>query len=123
MLNLYHEIIMDHYQKPRNRGAIKDADFTMGRYNAACGDAVSMFGKLNDGQLSACSFEGKGCVISQATASLLTEKSKGMSVRDIQALDSDAILALLGITLGPTRLRCALLPLEALQEGVKTFIQ
>lgn len=121
MLNLYQEALMDHYRNPRNRGLIKDADFSSGRYNPACGDAVSMAGIIQGGRVKDCSFEGKGCVISQATASMLTQKAAGMALSDIQLLNADAILKLIGMRLGPTRLKCALLPLEALKEGVSSY--
>ena len=118
MLNLYQETLMDHYRNPRNHGSLTNPDFASGRYNPSCGDAISIAGRLEKGLVTACSFEGKGCVISQATASLLTQKVTGMRVGDIQSLDVDAILDLIGIMLGPTRLKCALLPLEALQGGI-----
>ena len=118
MLNLYQEALMDHYRNPRNRGLIENADFFSGRYNPSCGDAVSLAGTIQDGTLAACSFEGKGCVISQATASMLTQKVVGMAVSEIANLDAAAITKLIGMSLGPTRLKCALLPLEALQGGI-----
>jgi nitrogen fixation NifU-like protein len=112
---------MDHYQSPRNYGLLTQADFVSGEHNPSCGDAVTVSGRLNeDGQLCAIGFEGTGCVISKATASILFEFCLGKSYDELRLFDRTTILQLIGIELGPTRLRCALLPLSALLQGIKT---
>lgn len=121
-MNLYQDVLIDHYRNPRNRGVLDHADFKSGENNPSCGDSVSMYGRVEDGILIAIGFEGFGCVISQAAASLLTEQVVGKSVQDIMKLDAAFMRALVGIELGPTRVRCALLALEALQRGIKEYL-
>lgn len=121
MLNLYQEIIMDHYRNPRNHGLLRVYDFQSEQRNSSCGDEIIMTGQIKNNSITAIGFEGKGCVISQAAASLLTEFIKDKSLESILSLDKDAILAMLAIPLGPVRLMCALLPLTALQKGIKEY--
>ena len=94
---------------------LADADIASRQYNPACGDRVSMTAKVVDGVLTNSKWQASGCVISVATASLLSEVIQNKTLDDIKKIDSDAILALIGMQLGPTRLKCALLPLYALQ--------
>lgn len=120
---MYQELLLDHYRNPRNRGTLLDADFMSREYNPSCGDSVSFQGIIDvHGCVSAIAFEGAGCVISQATASLLSEHVKGMLASQVLGLSKDAIVELIGIELGPTRLKCALLPLEALQQGIAAYL-
>lgn len=123
IMDLYQQTLMDHYRYPRNRGTLESADFKSGLYNPSCGDKVSMEGCVQEGVLIQVAFEGTGCVISQATASLLTEVLVGKSIKDIVALDNEFLHTILGMELGPIRFKCALLPLQALQEGLATFIK
>jgi nitrogen fixation NifU-like protein len=123
IMDLYQQTLMDHYRYPRNRGTLDNADFKSGLYNPSCGDKVSMEGCVQEGILTKVVFEGTGCVISQATASLLTEVLVGKSIQDIAALDNEFLHTILGMELGPIRFKCALLPLQALQEGLATFIK
>ncbi len=118
-MNMYQEALMDHYRNPRNRGTLALPDFSSGMANPSCGDAVSLHGILTHGVIEVCLFEGKGCVISQATASLLTEKVRGKTIAEVATLNADAMQTLIGMQLGPTRLKCALLPLEALKNGLQ----
>jgi len=122
-MDFYQQTLMDHYRYPRNRGTLEGADFKSGLYNPSCGDKVSMEGCVQDGVLIKVMFEGTGCVISQATASLLTELVLGKSIEDIVALDNEFLHTILGMELGPIRFKCALLPLQALQEGVARYMQ
>lgn len=123
-MNIYQERLMDHYRNPRNRGfkLPQAADFTTGQYNPSCGDSIALQGIINDQILTHLVFEGAGCVISQATASLLTEYAIGQRLDTLKTLDVDALLAMLAIPLGPTRLKCALLALHALQGGIETYL-
>lgn len=121
MKGLYQDILLDHYQNPRNTGALADCDFTSGQYNPSCGDRVIVSGKISpEAILTGIQFQATGCVISVATASLLSEKIKGSSLAHLHGLETDDILALIGMQLGPTRLKCALLPLYALRDGLKS---
>jgi nitrogen fixation NifU-like protein len=120
-MNMYQETLLDYYRNPRNKGHIADADFKSEQYNPSCGDKVSFEGKIQQDAIDAIAFQGHGCVISLATASMLAEHASGKSVQDIHALTPEFILSLVGISLGPTRLKCALLPLQALQEGIAQY--
>lgn len=120
---MYQEELMDHYQHPRHRGILTGSDFDSGQFNPSCGDAVSMQGNIREGVIKEIAFEGKGCVISQATASMLAEYAVGKPVEKLLQLNTDDMLQLIKIPLGPTRLKCALLALHALKEGIKQFQQ
>ena len=111
---------MDHYRHPRNHGNLDKPDFSSGQFNPSCGDRIALEGTLDDNIVRRLAFTGTGCVISQATASLLTEWSINKSVDEIQKINKDDIQILIGMALGPVRLKCALLPLVALQEGLKS---
>lgn len=118
MNNVYQEMLMDHYRHPRNRGSLEDADFSSAIHNPSCGDTVQFEGRVQNESVVTIAFQGKGCVISQGIASMLTEKLAGKAKKEILSLDKDFVLDMLGMQLGPTRLKCALLPLQALQEGI-----
>ncbi len=125
MDSYYRENIMDHYKNPRNFGKLNKPTAGVKLFNSACGDVISM--EVKTGTTSSSSktiadikFQGEGCAVSMASASLLTAYAKGKKVQDILALGTEDILKLLGITLTPSRLKCALLPLETLQ---KTLLQ
>lgn len=119
VMNIYHEHLMDHFRNPRNRGTLEHADFASGVHNPSCGDSVSIAGLIVDGVITTVMFEGSGCVISQGAASMLTELVMGKTVEQALALNKTTMLQLVGLELGPTRMRCALLPLEALHAGLK----
>lgn len=121
-MNLYQDVLIDHYRNPRNRGILDHPDFKSGEDNPSCGDSVSMYGRVEHGELIAVSFEGKGCVISQAAASMLTQAVLGKKLTQIMSLDAAFMRQLVGIELGPTRVRCALLALEALQKGIQEYL-
>ena len=118
-MSLYKEILLDHYQNPRCHGQLEHPSFVAQEYNPLCGDLVKVSGIVQDGFLQTVRFTGHGCVISQAAASLLCERYHGSPIADILVLDSQAVLDLLQITLGPNRLKCAILVLIALQKGLR----
>ena len=120
---LYQEILMDHYRYPRNCGSLSRADFSSGSFNPSCGDSVAFSGLIVAGILADVKFLGKGCVISQAAASLLTEQVKHTQLSTIVLMTANHMQTLIGMQLGPTRLRCALLPLEALHKGIEEYAQ
>ena len=119
MSNLYQEELMDHYRYPRNRGVVAGATFTHEELNPSCGDVIGLTGKIENGYIVQIAFTGSGCVISQAAASMLTEQVKGLTVTDACKLGGVWMQELVGIPLGPTRLRCALLALQVLQTALK----
>lgn len=118
MNDLYRELILDHYQHPHNHGEIPDADISYEDSNPLCGDKIRIDIKLRGDIVEDVKFNGKGCAISQASASLLTDELIGKSLDEIKKMDKQFILDLLGIPLGPTRIKCALLPLKVIKAGV-----
>ncbi len=118
MENLYHEHILDHYRHPRNQGTLEGADISCEQNNPVCGDVVRIDVRLRDGRVSEVRFSGRGCVISMSSASMLTEEILGKTVEELKALRDEDMFKMLGITLGPVRAKCGLLPLRVLQEGL-----
>ncbi|MFA6065819.1 MAG: iron-sulfur cluster assembly scaffold protein [Candidatus Babeliaceae bacterium] len=121
---LYHEILMDHYKHPRHYGTLDNPTFTVVHSNQSCGDSITFEGIIRNNILEKVAFVGKGCVISQASASLLAESVCGLAVDCVQKLHVDHVMTLLGNSpLGPVRMKCALLALEALHKGVSLHAQ
>ena len=116
LTNLYQAMIMDHYHSPRNKKNLQNPEKTTGSTNPSCGDSVSFELCIKDGIITEIAFQGAGCVLSQAAASMLTEKLYQKPLNQVYELNTNYMLELIGIELGPTRLRCVLLPLEALQK-------
>lgn len=117
-MDIYRENILDHFRQPRNFGKVSGAQVSFEQYNPLCGDRVRIFLRLKNKRVVAAGFVGEGCAISLAAASMLTEEVKGRKLRALSSLDRDDILSLLGIAPSPSRLKCALLPLEALRGAV-----
>ena len=117
----YQEHLRDHYYNPRNKGTLENPTIRTGLCNPSCGDSVFFDILIQNDTVQTCMFEGKGCVISMATASLLTEYVGNKTLSAVQEMTSQEVLLLLGIELGPTRLKCALLSLEALQKGICSY--
>lgn len=123
MKSLYHEIIMDHYRKPRCWGMLTGATVQAGLDNPSCGDSVAWQALIEQDKVIQVAFEGKGCVISLATASLLAEWVGQKSCGEVMLADAQLVQGLLGTTLGITRLKCALLPLEALHKAITLYVE
>src|SRR5437764_3348136 len=114
---LYREVILDHYKNPRGHGLIEDADAEAEGQNPLCGDEVSIyvaFGEDGDA-IEEVKFSGRGCAISQAATSMLTELVQGRSAQEVATLPRDELLDEIGIPLTPVRLKCALLGLSTLK--------
>jgi nitrogen fixation NifU-like protein len=116
MDDLYRDYILEHYRRPHNFGVLDDATASHEGANPLCGDRITLQVRIRDGMLDGVGFTGRGCAISQASASLLTDEIKGKSVGDAAGMTSTDILDLLGIEISPARLKCALLSLETLQQ-------
>jgi nitrogen fixation NifU-like protein len=118
MEDLYREYILDHYQNPRNYGTLDDPDISYEDDNPLCGDVIRIDIKLDDqDRISQVAFSGEGCAISQASASMLTEEIVGKTLDELKQISKDDILDMLGIQLGPVRIKCALLSLKVLKAG------
>jgi nitrogen fixation protein NifU and related proteins len=114
---LYREVILDHYKNPRGHGELEDADAHAEGQNPLCGDEVSIFVAFGeDGDtIDEVKFSGRGCAISQAATSMLTEMVQGRSATEVAALPRDELLDEIGIPLTPVRIKCALLGLSTLK--------
>ena len=115
--SLYREVILDHYKNPRGNGVIEDADAEAEGQNPLCGDEVSVYVAFGaDGEtIDDVKFEGRGCAISQAATSMLTEMVKGRQATEIASLPKEQLLDEIGIPLTPVRLKCAILGLGVLK--------
>lgn len=118
MEELYREYILDHYRDPRNHGHLEHPDIHAADTNPLCGDRVELDLLVEDGHVSEVRFSGRGCAISQASASMLTEKIEGATLDELRELKPADILEMLGVTIGPARQRCALLSLRVLHQGI-----
>ncbi len=117
------EIILDHYRNPRNYGELGDASVKVKDSNPLCGDVVEVFLKINsEGVVEKATFRGHGCAISQASASMLIESIQGKKLEELKTLDKQHIFDMLGIEVGPVRVKCALLPLKALKAAVYSYL-
>jgi nitrogen fixation NifU-like protein len=114
---LYREVILDHYKNPRGHGLLEHADAQAEGQNPLCGDEVSIYVAFDaDGEtIDDVKFSGRGCAISQAATSMLTEMVKGRNAQEIATMPRDALLEEIGIPLTPVRLKCALLGLSTLK--------
>ena len=116
--DLFRQNILDHYQNPRNYGTLERPDISAEDSNPLCGDEIRMDLKVKDGVIEDVRFSGKGCSISRAAASMLTEEIRGKTLEEVKRIGKDDVLEMLGIELGPVRLKCALLALKTLKVGV-----
>jgi nitrogen fixation NifU-like protein len=137
--DLYKEVILDHYQSPRNRGRLESPDIATRGHNPLCGDEIELSLKLDGETISDIAFGGRGCSISQASASMMTEAVKGHGMAESEALadafksvmtgggepealsEHEELLSLQGVKRYPVRVKCALLPWSALVEAVELY--
>jgi len=121
--DIYREIILDYYRNPRNFGKIDSPDITLKESNPLCGDEIEIQVKFDGDKVKDIKFNGKGCAISQASASMLTEMVMGKSLEDMKKVGKEDILESLGLpNLGPARIKCALLSLKTLKLGVYAYL-
>lgn len=121
IMKFYKEILMDHFQNPRNRGRLENPTFCTQEYNPSCGDSISFEGIIENGVLKALAFEGRGCVISLATASMLTEFFVGKNIEEVLKFEPENLKDIIGFDVGPMRIKCAALSLIALKEGILAY--
>ncbi|MEK7662062.1 MAG: Fe-S cluster assembly sulfur transfer protein SufU [Patescibacteria group bacterium] len=115
---LYKQNIIDHYKNPRNKREIKDNAFHGSGINASCGDKIDFYVKIAKDAVQDASFTGEGCAISQAAASMLTEKAIGKSLAELRSLSPGDIYTMLGVKISPGRANCALLAYQALSKAL-----
>src|SRR5512134_2618831 len=120
MDNLYRDFILEHYRAPHNRGVLEPHDLDFADSNPTCGDELSMTIQLDDAgeRVVDVAHDGRGCAISQASASILTDELRGMTVDELRGIDPKDVVEALGVPLGPARLTCAPLSYKVLQGAV-----
>ena len=116
-MNIYQEELLDHYENPSNYGTLPDPDISHEEDNPLCGDQIRIDLIVKDDRVKEVRFSGHGCTISLAAASMLTEKIEGKTLDEVKHLSKEDMLNMVGIPLGPVRLKCALLPLKVLKAG------
>ena len=128
MDDLYRDYILEHYRRPHNFGVLEAPSASYEGANPLCGDRITMQLTVADGVVSEVGFTGRGCAISQASASLLTDEIRGKPVADVTAFGAADLLDLLGIEISPARLKCAMLSFDSLQHlldelGLKPLVR
>ena len=111
--DMYREHILELYKSPSNFGNLNNPTHKKTEYNSVCGDEITVQLLIQGGKVKDAKFNGSGCVLSMVSASLLTDKIKGMEIEDVKKLDKRDILKLLKVPITPARIKCILLPLEA----------
>jgi nitrogen fixation NifU-like protein len=121
--DMYRQQILDHYKNPRNYGEMDEPTFTHVGENPSCGDTIRMDVRLaDDGEtIEAVSFSGDGCAISQASASMLTSELRGLTLEELDAMDTDDVVDMLGVDISPMRIKCAVLAEKVAQDGAKMY--
>src|SRR5687767_11669230 len=120
MDNLYRDFILEHYRSPHNKGVLDPHDLHFADSNPTCGDEMSMTLRLDEprANITDVAFDGRGCAISQASASILTDELRGKSLDEVRGMDPKEVIEALGVPIGPARLKCALLSYKVLQGAV-----
>ncbi|MBI3987987.1 MAG: iron-sulfur cluster assembly scaffold protein [candidate division NC10 bacterium] len=121
MAALYGDIILEHFRHPRNYGTLPSPDIASEDFNPLCGDRIRIELKLHDGMVEVARFKGDGCAISRAAASILTEMIQGESLERAEGMNQEELLSALKAEIRPSRIKCALLPLNALHAGIAAY--
>lgn len=116
--DLYRDIILDHYRSPRNKGTLDPSDYTYEDVNPLCGDEIRIDIRVKDDMVDEIAFSGRGCAISQASASILMEMTDGKSLEDVKAITKEDLLEELMVPISPARMKCALLSLKVLKASI-----
>ncbi len=118
MDDIYRQYILEHYREPHNHGKLEHPTLHAADTNPLCGDRIAFDLNVSGDRVTEVRFNGRGCAISQATASMLTERIEGATLDELRALTPDDIFEMLGVEIGPARQRCALLSLRVLHESI-----
>jgi nitrogen fixation NifU-like protein len=118
MDDLYRDYILEHYRRPHNFGVLEAPSVSLEGSNPLCGDRITLQLRVADGVVEEVGFTGRGCAISQASASLLTDEIKGKPLAEVEAFRADDLLDLLGIEISPARLKCAMLSHDTLRKAL-----
>jgi nitrogen fixation NifU-like protein len=118
---LYSNTLLDHFRHPRNYGSLDAPDISNEQFNPLCGDRIRIELKLNESTVNEARFKGDGCAISTAAASLLTELILGEDIAQLTDFPDARLISALESDIQPARLQCALLPLQALREGLRNY--
>jgi nitrogen fixation NifU-like protein len=121
-MDMYADVILDYYKNPRNYGTIQNPDTQARDVNPLCGDEIGIYLKITNNKISEIKFTGRGCAISQSSASMLTELVINKSLNDIKKLTSDDVKEMLGIELSHVRIKCAMLGLKVLKLSVYQYL-
>lgn len=116
--SIYREQILDHNKNPRNKGTLENPQFTYQDVNPLCGDEIRVDVQTDGERVTDIRFSGRGCAISQAAASILTEMVDGQSLDDVKAISREDLLDELGVPISPARMKCAMLGLKVLKAGI-----
>ncbi|USZ66664.1 SUF system NifU family Fe-S cluster assembly protein [Halorussus salilacus] len=121
--DMYRQQILDHYKNPRNYGELDEKTYSHAGENPMCGDEIAIDVKLDDDEetIERVAFRGDGCAISQASASMLSQKLAGMSVAEMREMDRDDVIDMLGVDISPMRVKCAVLAEKVVQDGAEIY--
>ncbi len=120
--DIYRQQILDHYRNPRNYGSLESPTFTHGGENSMCGDSIEIDIEVDENEvIQSVAFRGDGCAISQASASMLTEELVGINLDELETMDRDDVLDLLGVEISPMRIKCAVLAEKVAQDGAAIY--
>ncbi len=124
MSDMYRDLILEHHRYPHNFGTLDPHDVSQEEHNPLCGDRIRLDLRIVDNKISEVAFSGKGCAVSQAAASMLTDELIGMDLDQVRQYGKAELLDLIGLPLdkNPVRLKCALLSLKALKVGVYRYL-
>ena len=121
-MDMYADIILEHYKHPQNHGTLQNASVTHEEYNPLCGDKITIQLLIENDKIKDVKFVGKGCAISIASTSMLTDAIKNQSIEEIKKLDKEYILDLLGVDINPARMKCATIGMKTLKLAVYHFL-
>ncbi len=120
-LDIYAERLIQYYERPHNKGKIENASISIHEENPTCGDQLTMYLKIKDGKVEDIKFEGDGCAISMAGASMITDYIKGKSLEEVEKMGVKNVIEVMGIDPGPARLHCATLSMKAIKRCVFAY--